>query len=134
MNKFAALVFLLLVADSLAARERPITSCEKAPLLAEFQDQLPDHILAASADKKHKLVSELPRFAVPILRRSGSNLVCVVIVLDAQGKVQDLAVSYPAGFALTSREKNLIFALRWSAAEVAGEARPSLTNMDFEFR
>ena len=134
MNKFAVFTVLLLMSVSLSARQRLITSCDKAPLLATYQSQLPDHISAISADTKPKLISQLPNFAVPILKRSRSNLVCVVIALDEHGKAQDLAISYPAGFKLTSNEKSLILALQWSAAEVAEEPRPSLVSMDFEFR
>ena len=134
MNKLAIFTILLLMAVSLSARPRFIPSCDKAPLLVTYQSQLPDHILASAADKKPKLISELPNFAIPILKRSRSNLVCVVIALDKNGKTEDVAVSHPAGFKLTSNEKTLILALQWSAAELAGETRPSLVSMDFEFR
>ena len=134
MNKLAVFTILILMTVNLSARTRSITSCDEAPLLAAYQSQLPDHIMASSADTKPKLISQLPNVAIPILKRSQSKLVCVVIALDDHGKAQDLTVLYPAGFRLTINEKRLILALQWSAAEVEGKARSSLVTMDFEIR
>jgi hypothetical protein len=134
MSKFTVCALLLLAVGSVSARERPIFSCDKAPLLVEYKKQLPDHILAASADTKPEPQSKLPRTAVPILERARSNLVCVVIALDATGKAEDLAVSYPAGFKLTDKEREQILLLQWSAAQLGGRMRPSLVNMDFAYR
>ncbi|MGB6144908.1 MAG: hypothetical protein WBG33_11500 [Rhodanobacter sp.] len=134
MIKIIALALSLIAAGAISAHERPISSCEKAPLLTYYQKQLPDYILGAAADTEPKIQSKIPYIAIPILKRANSRLVCIVVVLDETGKAKDLAVSYPAGFRLTDNEREQILALQWSAAEVAGQPRPSLANIDLELR
>lgn len=102
-------------------------------MLAVFQKQLPDHILAIAADRQPKIASALPPIAGSLYRRARTDLVCVVLALDAAGKVQTAEVSYPAGVRLTPQERAQVFATRWSPAELTGQPRPSLVNMDFGY-
>lgn len=113
--------------------DRPVLSCDKAPLLAVFQKQLPDHILATAADRQPKITSALPPIAGSLYRRAMTDLVCVVLALDAAGKVQTAEVSYPAGVRLTPQERAQVLATQWSPAELTGQPRPSLVNMDFRY-
>lgn len=124
----------LLSASSAQARDRPIRSCEKAPLLAEIQRLLPDHVIGKTADVEPKPVEKLPQFPRSIWMRSGSSLTCVVVVLDETGKPQDALVSYPSRMGLTEQEKQVILSVQWTPAQVGGQARPSLVSMDFEIR
>ncbi|WP_152980535.1 hypothetical protein [Stenotrophomonas ginsengisoli] len=134
MKPVLLLTALLLPAGNTAARERPITSCTKAPLLAVFQQERPDHILADDADDKPQALARLPRFDRNIWLRSGSELVCVVVALDSSGMPQELAVSYPAGYALSAEQEQQILSVQWSPARVDGQPRPALLNMDFRIR
>ncbi|MGE8281254.1 MAG: hypothetical protein ACN6O2_12550 [Stenotrophomonas sp.] len=134
MLRITVVTALLLTANSALARDRPIRSCEKAPLLAEIQKLLPDHVIGEAADVEPKPVEKLPHFPRGIWMRSGSSLTCVVVVLDETGKPQDAIVSYPSRMGLTEQEKQVILSVQWTPAQVGGQARPSLVSMDFEAR
>jgi len=123
MLKIMVFAVALLAANSALARDRPIRSCEKAPLLAEIQKLLPDHVIGKTADVEPKPVEKLPQFPRGIWMRSGSSLT---------GKPQDAMVSYPSRMGLTEQEKQVILAVQWTPAQVGGQARPSLVSMDFE--
>jgi len=132
MLKITLFAVTLLAANNALASDRPIRSCEKAPLLAEIQKLLPDHVIGKTADVEPKPVEKLPQFPRGIWMRSGSSLTCVVVVLDETGKPQDAMVSYPSRMGLTEQEKQVILAVQWTPAQVGGQARPSLVSMDFE--
>lgn len=133
--KSIALVLTLFAANAVSAREQAVKSCDQAPLLATVQERLPDHVLARNAEIKPRLASALPAdLSVPILTRARANLVCVIIALDATGTPEGAVVTYPTNFTLSDRELRRILAVRWSPAEVGGQARPSLVNMDFAWR
>lgn len=134
MFKIVVAAAFLLIANSALARDRPIQSCEKAPLLAEIQKRVPDHVIGESADVKPAPVGTLPMFPRGIWMRSGSSLTCVVVALDAAGTPQDAVVSYPSRFALTEQEKQMVLSVQWTPAQVGGQARPSLVSMDFRTR
>ena len=134
MLKMMFVALLLLIENSALARDRPIRSCEKAPLLAEIQKLLPDHVIGETADVEPEPVEKLPQFPRSIWMRSGSSLTCVVVVLDETGKPQDAMVSYPSRMGLTEQEKQVILSVQWTPAQVGGQARPSLVSMDFEIR
>ncbi|PZU28159.1 MAG: hypothetical protein DI584_06680 [Stenotrophomonas sp.] len=134
MLKIMLLAVTLLAANSALARDRPIRSCEKAPLLAEIQKLLPDHVMGETADVEPKPVEKLPQFPRSIWMRSGSSLTCVVVVLDEAGKPQDAIISYPSRLGLTDQEKQMILSVQWTPAQLGGQARPSLVSMDFEIR
>ena len=121
MSKFTVCALLLLAVCSVSARERPIFSCDEAPLLVEYKKQLPAHILAASADAKPEPQSKPPRIAVPILERARSNLVCVVIALDATGKAEDLAVSYRPVLNSRTRKESKFSRFNGRQPNLAGE-------------
>ncbi|HJR75008.1 MAG TPA: hypothetical protein VJ806_15385 [Luteimonas sp.] len=123
-----AFVLLLLAAAVPAHAARPVTSCDKAPGLADFRERLPDHVLSAAATKPAKLTSE-PKFRLGGLFRRGGNLICVVLAVDDAGRVQDAAVSYPAGLTLQPAEREQFLVLRYSPAEIDGEPRPSLVTV-----
>ncbi|WP_152984485.1 hypothetical protein [Stenotrophomonas terrae] len=134
MLKFMVVAALLLTANNAIARDRPILSCEKAPLLAEIQRLLPDHVIGETADVEPKPVEKLPHFPRSIWMRSGSSLTCVVVVLDETGRPQEAIVSYPSRMGLTEQEKQVILSVQWTPAQVGGQVRPSLVSMDFEVR
>ncbi|KRG63690.1 hypothetical protein ABB26_10740 [Stenotrophomonas humi] len=134
MFKIVVAAAFVLIANSALARDRPIQSCEKAPLLAEIQKIFPDHVIGESAEVEPKPVNKLPRFPRGIWMRSGSSLTCVVVVLDAEGTPQAAIVSYPSRFALTDQEKQMVLSVQWTPAQVGGQARPSLISMDFQTR
>lgn len=134
MKPALLLTALLLATGNTAARERPVTSCSKAPLLAVFQQERPDHTLADDADDKPQALARLPRFDRNIWLRSGSALVCVVVALDSNGTPQELAVSHPAGYALSAEQEQQILSVQWSPARLDGQPRPALLNMDFRIR
>ena len=134
MLKVIVFAVTLLAASSAMARDRPIRFCEKAPLLAEIQKLLPDHVIGKTADVEPKPVEKLPQFPRGIWMRSGSSLTCVVVVLDETGKPQDAIVSYPSQMGLTEQEKQVVLAVQWTPAQIGGQARPSLVSMDFETR
>lgn len=134
MKHILLLIALLLATGHTAARQRPITSCAKAPLLAVFQQERPDHILADDADEKPQALARLPRFDRNIWLRSGSELVCVVVVLDSNGVPQEMAVSHPAGYALSAEQEQQILSVQWSPARLDGQPRPALLSMDFRIR
>lgn len=134
MLKIMVFAVTLLAANSAPARDRPIRSCEKAPLLAEIQKLLPDHVMGETADVESQPVEKLPQFPRGIWMRSGSSLTCVVVVLDETGKPQDAIVSYPSRSGLTDQEKQMILGVQWTPAQVGGQARPSLVSMDFKIR
>jgi len=134
MLRITVVAALLLVVNSAQARDRPIRSCEKAPLLAEIQKLLPDHVIGDTVDVEPKPVEKLPQFPRSTWMRSGSSLTCVVVVLDETGKPQDAIVSYPSRLALTDQEKQMILSVQWTPAQLGGQLRPSLVSMDFEVR
>lgn len=134
MLRITVVTALLLTANSALARDRPIRSCGNAPLLAEIQKLLPDHVIGENADVEPQPVEKLPQFPRSIWMRSGSSLTCVVVVLDETGKPQDAIVSYPSRSGLTDQEKQVILSVQWTPAQVGGQARPSLVSMDFEIR
>jgi len=132
--KIIAFAATLLAASSAQASDRPIRSCEKAPLLAEIQKLLPDHVIGIAADVEPQPVEKLPQFPRGIWMRSGSSLTCIVVVLDETGNPQDAIVSYPSRMGLTEQEKQMILSVQWTPAQVGGQVRPSLVSMDFETR
>lgn len=134
MFKIAVAAAFVLIANSALARDRPIQSCEKAPLLAEIQKIFPDHVIGETADVEPQPVEKLPRFPRSIWMRSGSSLTCVVVALDAEGTPQDAIVSYPSRFALTEQEKQMVLSVQWTPALIGGQARASLISMDFQTR
>ncbi|HUA79423.1 MAG TPA: hypothetical protein VL997_03555 [Dyella sp.] len=133
MKKIFVVALLLFVSSTINASDRRIFSCDKAPLLSAFQKQLPDHILAKTADKPPKILSEMPHIAGSLYNRAGTDLVCVVIAIDATGKAQAAEVSYPAGVKLIAKEREQLLETQWTPAEQNGQPRPSLENMSFEF-
>ena len=128
------LTALLLATGNTAARERPVTVCSKALLLAVFPQERPHHLLANDADDKPQALAWLPRFDRNTWLRSGSALVCVVVALDSSGTPQELAVSYPAGQALSAEKEQQIRSVPWPTARVDGQARPALLDMDVALR
>ena len=134
MKSFLALIALLCLACTASARQRSIHSCDEAPLLADLQRQLPDYILATSADVQPKLISKMPQFALSLYKRSSASLICVVVALDSSGKTQGVMISYPAGLTLTSRERDELLPLQWSPAQLNGQPRPSLVSIKVSAR
>ena len=134
------LLLLLMFAPMFTyGRDRPIHSCEKAPQLAEFQKKLPGYILSSESDVPTKMISDpkqLKLFFQPggLMRRAGSNLTCVVLVVDKEGTVLDAAVSYPAPLRFTESERKMLLGLRYEPAQIGGKPTPSLISMDLEFR
>jgi hypothetical protein len=128
------LMFVGGVANASGRLDRPILSCDKAPLLSVFQRQLPDHILATTADKQPKILSPLPmKVAGSLHRRAMTSLVCVAVALDATGKPETAEVSYPVGIKLNPQERQQILETEWSPAERKGQVRPSFVSMTFEY-
>jgi hypothetical protein len=130
----AALLIVASGAANASRLDRPTLSCNKAPLLAVFQKQLPDHILATTADKQPKILSTLPATVAGSLHRQAmTSLVCVVVALDSTGKAEAAEVSYPAGIKLNPQERQQILETEWSPAEQKGQARPSLVSVTFQY-
>ena len=133
MIKFFAFVILAITSNFAYALERPIRSCENAPLLSSMQKNLPDHVLGSSAEVKPKLLTKIDRTTVPavdILKRTRSpSLICVVLAIDATGRVQDAAISYPS-LSLTEKEREKFLKLEYSPAQEGGRAVPSITSID----
>lgn len=131
----AALLFIASGATNAGGRlDRSILSCDKAPLLAAFQKQLPDHILATTADKQPKNLSPIPRgVAGSLHRRAMTSLVCVVVALDATGKAETAEVSYPVGIKLSPQERQQMLEPIWSPANQKGQAHPSLVSVTFQY-
>ena len=115
---------------SVQAGGRPILSCDKAPLLSDFEKQLPDHVLGTEADTPPHVTSQLPRFygGAPF-NRTHTTLVCFVLALDANGKTEAAEISYPAGVRLTAKERAAIMSTTWSPAMSHGHPVPSLTSI-----
>lgn len=128
--RIAALALLLSVAVVAlpAQAAKRITSCDKAPGLADFRKQFADHVLSDAATKPAKLMTE-PKFDLSGLFRRGGNLICIVLAVDDAGRVQDAAVSYPAGLALQPAEREQFLGLLYSPAEIDGRPRSSLVTV-----
>jgi hypothetical protein len=134
MTRLLVALLIVLAAGASQARERAIRLCDKAPLLTTLNKKLPDHVLATSADVQPKLISTLPVIGGPLIARSGgASLICVAVVIDADGTTQGAMVSYPRSLSLTSEEQKLLMDLRWSPAMVDGNPRPSLTSLVVTF-
>lgn len=115
---------------SVHAGGRPILSCDKAPLLSDFEKRLPDHVLGTEADTPPHVTSQLPRFygGAPF-NRTHTTLVCFALALDARGKVESAEISYPAGVRLTTKERAALMGTTWSPAMSHGHPVPSLTSI-----
>jgi hypothetical protein len=115
---------------SVHAGDRPILSCDKAPLLSNFEKQLPDHVLGTKADMPPHITSQFPRFyGGEPFNRTHTTLVCVVLALDASGKAEAAEISYPAGVRLTTKERAAFMSTTWSPALSHGHPVPSLTSI-----
>ena len=129
MNRIVFFGTLLGLATAFPAHAaKPVTSCDRAPGLADFRKQLPDHILSEAATTPARSLSE-PKFNLGGLFRRGGNLICIVLALDETGRVQDVAVSYPVGLAMKPTEREQFLRLQYSPAEVDGQPRPSLVTV-----
>ena len=133
MIRFVAILLLSITSNTAYPLDRPIRSCEKAPLLTAMQKNLPDHVLGTTAEVKPKLLTKIGRTTIPaveILKRTRSpSLICIVLAVDATGKVQDAAISYP-NFSLTEREREQFLKLEYSPAQQGGRTVTSLTSID----
>jgi hypothetical protein len=115
---------------SVHAGDRPILSCDKAPLLSNFEKQLPDHVLGTKADTPPHITSQFPRFyGDEPFNRGHTTLVCFVLALDASGKAEAAEISYPAGVRLTTKERVALMSTIWSPAMSHGHPVPSLTSI-----
>jgi hypothetical protein len=125
---FRAIVGVLSIcmAVGAVAREGPITSCSKAPMLAELIRQFPAYMLGETADVPPGILSPHPVIARSLLMRSGTSLVCVVVALDEAGTVQSAGVVYPRGMMLTAKERERVLATRWASAKHEGKPTPSV--------
>lgn len=130
MKRLLVATLCLVGCLSVQAGGRPILSCDKAPLLPDFEKQLPDHVLGSAADTPPHITSELPRFygGAPF-NRTHTSLVCFVVALDATGKAEAAAISYPAGVQLTPKERAALLDTTWSPALSHGHPVPSLTSI-----
>jgi hypothetical protein len=119
---------------SVHAQGKPIISCDKAPLLPDFQKQLPDHVLDTKADTPPRMTSQSPRFfgGAPF-NRTHTSLVCFVVALVASGKTEAAEISYPAGVRLTPKERAVLMSTTWSPALSHGRAVPSLTSISLSY-
>lgn len=134
MKRLLVTIFSVVGCLSVHAQGRPITSCDKAPLLPDFQQQLPDHVLDTNADIPPRLTSQSPRFfGGALFNRAHTSLVCFVVALDAGGKVQTAEISYPAGVRLTLKERAVLMNTTWSPALSHGSPVPSLTSISLSF-
>ena len=115
---------------SVHAEGRPILSCDKAPLLPDFQKQLPDHVLGTEADTPPHITSQFPRFyGGEPFNRTHTTHVCFVLALDASGKAEAAEISYPAGVRLTAKERAAFMSTTWTPAMSHGHSVPSLTSI-----
>jgi len=130
MKRLLAAVLGVMGCVSIQAAERPILSCDKAPLLSDFEKQLPDHVLGTDADTPPHITSKPPRFygGAPF-NRTHTSLVCFVVALDASGKAEAAEISYPSGIRLTTRERAILMSTTWSPAVSHGHPVPSLTSI-----
>ena len=130
MKRLLAAVLGVMGCVSIQAAERPILSCDKAPLLSDFEKQLPDHVLGTEADTPPHITSKPPRFygGAPF-NRTHTSLVCFVVALDASGKAEAAEISYPSGIRLTARERAILMSTTWSPAVSHGHPVPSLTSI-----
>ena len=128
-KKIIVLAAISLSICSLAnARERPITSCEKAPYLAKVREQLPSYILDSEATTPSKNKNKL-KFKPGRLLQGAGGLVCVIMAVNSAGKVQDAIVIYPASVALTPQQREEILAFEMTPAELNGVPVDSLSMM-----
>ena len=137
MTRILAATLLIIASGAANASrlDRPILSCDKAPLLGVFQKQLPDYILATTADTQPKNLSPFPKqVAGPLSRRAMTSLICIVVAVDATGKAQAAEVSYPVGTKLNPQERQQILETKWSPAEQKGQARPSLVSVTIQIQ
>jgi hypothetical protein len=130
MKRLLATTLGVIGCVSIRAADRPILSCDKAPLLSVFEKQLPDHVLDIEADTPPHITSKLPRFygGAPF-NRTHTSLVCFVLALDASGKAEAAEISYPSGVRLTTRERATLMSTTWSPAVSHGHPVPSLTSI-----
>jgi len=134
MKRLLVATLGVVVCLSVQARDRPILSCDQAPLLSDFEKQLPDHVLDIKADTPPHMTSQPPRFfgGAPF-SRTHTTLVCLVVALDASGKAETAEISYPAGVRLSSRERETILSSTWSPALSHGHPVPSLTSISLSY-
>nr|AAK01333.1 unknown [uncultured bacterium Bal2-29] len=108
------------------AGENPMPSCADAIALPAVRAQYPGHILGceATTPPKVKRYSENLSFA-RLVRDVGS--VCILMVLDATGKVVEARAIYPSADALLRPERRALMSTKMSPAEIEGNPQPSLT-------
>ena len=137
MIRIIAILLLLLSSNAALARDRFVQTCENAPLLSDMQKNLPDHVLDTSAEVKPKLLTKMARTTLPVMtilnRARSYSLICIVLAIGADGKVQDAAISYPK-MALTEKEREQILKLEYAPAQQGGLAVPSLVSIDITVR
>lgn len=138
MNKTLATTLLsafCTIANASGRLDHPILSCDKAPLLAEFQRQIPDHVLAKASDDQLKSAgSSLSMVAGALFRRAKTDLVCIAVALDPSGKAETAEVSYPAGIKLTPQERQQILEVHWPTVEKKDQRYPTLVSMTFAYQ
>ncbi len=137
MIRFLAIVLFAISSNAAFALDRPIRSCERAPLLPQMQKNLPDHVLGTAAEVQPRLLTRIDRSTIPaaeISKRTPSSLlICIVVAVDAEGKVQDAAISHPR-MSLTAKEREQFLKLEYSPAQQDGRAVASLVNIDITLR
>ena len=130
--KIIVLAVMSLSICSLAnARERPITSCEKAPYLAKVREQLPSYVLGSEATIPPK-IKHKSKFKPGRLLQGGGDLVCVIMAVNAAGKILDAIVIYPTSVALTPQQREVILAFEMTPAELNGVPVDSLSVMSIK--
>ena len=133
MFRILVAALIAVACNPTSARDRPTSSCDQAPLLSDMQKNLPGYVLSSKAEIKPKLLTKISRTTIPageILKRTRQfSLICIVLAVDANGKVQDAAVSYPR-VSLTEKEREKFLLLEYLPAQNGGQAVPSLVNID----
>ena len=108
------------------AGENPMPSCADAIALPEVRAQYPGHILGSEATTPPKVTRLSEDF--PSARRVRDvGSVCILMVLDATGKVVEARAIYPSADALLRSERRALMSTKMRPAEIDGTPQPSLT-------
>ena len=132
--KHRHLALLLLIASAANSAEpkqlkEPDTFCKTAKELATVTSQLPDYKLSSELETPAK---QLPPFTFKpfgILSAARGQPVCIALVVNATGAVQDAAAYFPKRVALSKSERKQLLSHKFIPARQAGQPIQSIVLM-----
>ena len=133
MIRYLTVGLFVLSTSVLAGEPRPMkktdTFCQERKELSSITSQLPDYPLASSLETSAAVAGPMKFKPFGILQAARGQPVCIAIVVDESGVVQDAAAYYPKRVLLSKLEREQLLAIPYTPAKQAGVPTKSIVLM-----